>query len=79
MTRGKKLKINSLVKFDFDSIPRSVHLKPKDYPFTSSGVYVFLGEIVQMPGHCIVINMTTGHTYCGYHTENFIALTEDEL
>ena len=64
-----------LVKFDFDNIPENYH---KEYPFTKHGVYVMLGEIEGMDGHCIVVSRD-GHTYWGYHTENFIELTEEEL
>lgn len=67
---------NSLVKFDYKQMPIEYH---KAYPFAENDVFVFLGEIVNMPGHCIVINHRTGKIFSGYHSENFIELTEDEI
>ena len=49
-----------------------------DYPFTPKGVYVFLGEIPNMPGHCVVIDHKTGQVHSGYHTENFVEIPPDE-
>jgi hypothetical protein len=65
----------SLVKFDFDRVDASYH---SNYPFTRKGVYVFLGEIANMGGHCIVVDHKTGQIHSGYHTENFVELAEDE-
>lgn len=59
----------SLVKYVFDY---------KEHPFEKNKPYVFLGEIPQMPGHCIVADYKTGQLYCGYHTENFEEIPEDE-
>ncbi len=39
---------------------------------------LFLGEIKQMPGHCIVATKE-GKVIWGYHTENFRLATEDEI
>ena len=68
----------SLVRFCADGIPPECLDK---YPFTddSAHVYVFFGEIPNMPGHCIVADHKTGQIFSGFHTENFIELTEDEL
>jgi hypothetical protein len=66
---------NALVKFDYKDMPEKYH---KLYPFKEDAPYIFLGEIVQMPGHCIVVGMKDGKIYNGYHTENFIELTENE-
>lgn len=67
---------NSLVKFDYNLLPKKYY---DDYPFDADDIYVYLGDIKQMPGHCIVVDFKTGKIYCGYHTENFIELTEDEV
>ncbi|MCD0460144.1 hypothetical protein [Roseiconus lacunae] len=40
--------------------------------------YIFFGEIPNMRGHCVVADHQTGQLYSGYHTENFVELTEDE-
>jgi len=66
---------NALVKFDYSDMPKKHH---KFYPFKEDEPYIFMGEIVQMPGHCIVIEMKSGRIYSGYHTEDFIELSEDE-
>ena len=68
---------NALVKFDFSDM-RDDWKKEYLKTFKPNKVYIFLGEIFQMPGHCIVVEMKTGKVICGYHTENFIELTEDE-
>jgi hypothetical protein len=73
----------SLVKFDYEN----VHADYRDqYPFekydpekVNKGVYLFLGEIVQMPGHCVLINIRTNEIHTGFHTDNFIELTEEEV
>lgn len=65
----------SLVRFSFDSLPTNYHAK---YPFVDGRTYIFFGEIPNMPGHCVVADHTTGQLYSGYHTENFIELTDDE-
>jgi hypothetical protein len=66
----------SLVRFNYDAIPAEYHEK---YPFESTGVYVFLGELVNMPGHCVVADHKTGRIYSGYHSEGFVELAEDEV
>ena len=49
------------------------------YPFTSNGVYIFLGEIPNMPGHCVVVEHKSGRIYSGYHTDRFKEIDEDEI
>jgi len=49
------------------------------YPFKENGIYIFFGEIPNMPGHCIVSDHKTGKIYSGYHTDNFVELTGDEV
>ena len=66
----------SLVEFDYNSIAKKAH---KSYPFQEGQAYVFLGEIPNMPHHCVVVNANTGQVYSCYHTKNFIELTEDEV
>ncbi len=65
----------SFVKFDDSALP-------KEYrglsPFSSKHRYIFLGEIPNMQGHCIVMD-DTGKMYTGYHNENFVELTDDDL
>jgi hypothetical protein len=65
----------SLVRFRFETMPNEYHAK---YPFIDGRTYVFLGEIPNMLGHCVVADHQTGQIFSGYHTENFIELSEDE-
>lgn len=48
------------------------------YPFNESQHLLFLGEIEQMPGHCIVVDKE-GKTFWGYHTSDFVELTDEEV
>jgi hypothetical protein len=41
-------------------------------------MYVFFGEIPNMPGHCVVADHRTGHIFSGYHTENFTEIPRDD-
>jgi hypothetical protein len=36
--------------------------------------FVFLGEIPNMPGHCVVAEYATGKLHCGMHTQIFKAI-----
>ncbi|VTR96751.1 unnamed protein product [Gemmata massiliana] len=65
----------SLVRFQFDLLPVEYHER---YPFIRDGVYVFFGEIPNMPGHCVVVDHRSGRVYSGYHTEHFAEIPEDE-
>ena len=68
----------SLVKLA-DSVTDDM-IKEYHYPFKRSLTYIFLGEIVNMPGHCIVIEYKANHTvYSGYHTADFKELKKDEI
>ena len=42
-------------------------------------VYIFMGEIPNMPEHCVVAAKNSGKILSGLHTDNFIELTEDEV
>ncbi len=48
-----------------------------EYPYKAGDRVLMLGEVAQMPGHC-VIALQDGRVLFGYHTENFRRLTEDE-
>ncbi len=66
----------SLVRFRFDLMPIEYHDK---YPFVPDGVYVFFGDIPNMPGHCVVADHKSGRIYSGYHTDNFTELPSDDV
>jgi hypothetical protein len=65
----------TLVRFRFDQLEANYRDK---YPFTVDGVYVFFGEIPNMPGHCVVADHRTGRIYSGYHIEHFAEIPKDE-
>ena len=72
------MKPNTLVKFDYTNVPSEVHhyyLKIFDF----NEAFLYMGDISQMDGHCVLCSLKTGKILTGYNTENFIALTEDEL
>src|SRR5205085_2323894 len=50
LPKKKKPRQYSLVRFLFDNLPTEYH---SQYPFTRDGVYVYFGEIPNMPGHCV--------------------------
>jgi len=52
---------------------------PHNPTLVQGNVYIYLGELANMPGHCVVAEMQTGHVYGGFHTENFVELNEDEV
>jgi len=66
----------SLVTFNFSALAEEHH---KKYPFRQGNLYVFLGELANMKGHCVVADHITGQIFSGYHTDNFVELTEDEV
>jgi hypothetical protein len=64
-------RILSIVRFDFECLPKKYHSK---YPFHINTRLLFLGEIPNMPEHCVVIELESGLIYTGYHTENFVEI-----
>jgi hypothetical protein len=65
----------SLVKFVGPSDTLQPNLR---YPMSKKPSCIFLGEIPNMPGHCIVFDLKTGRMFAPYHTENFVELSRDE-
>lgn len=53
--------------------------KNNDKRFEKDNWFVYLGEIPNMLGHCVLIGHETGKVYSGYHIENFRLPTEDEF
>lgn len=45
--------------------------------FLSNSAFVYLGEVVQMPGHIICAGKN-GKVYFGFHDDDFRELTDDE-
>ena len=67
----------SLVKFDYDSLPEKYH-KYYTSVFPKESSFIFLGEVTNCPGHCVLATKD-GKIHYMYHTDNFVELTRDEL
>lgn len=48
------------------------------HTFNENEVVLFLGEIQQMPGHCVIAKRN-GKVVYGFHTDNFRTAREEEL
>lgn len=59
----KEPRINTLVQFINP-------FKESFYPFEDKEILLYLGEVKNMKGHCIVANKE-GKIFWGYHIENF--------
>ncbi len=53
--------------------------KHNDNSFSKDNWFIYLGEIPNMKGHCVIIGYESGKIYSGYHIENFRLPTEDEF
>ena len=62
---------NTLVKCADKTIRQTLQLKEGD-------PVLYLGEIRKMAGHCIVV-LKSGKVIWGFHTDNFVELTEEEI
>lgn len=69
---------NSIVKFAPDEIYEGHLTIFRQKGLNLGETYLFIGEIRQMPGHCIVTDKN-GKTIWGVHTENFVELEGDEI
>ena len=59
-------------------VKHTPHPQEKRGPFPKGATLVFLGEIPNMPGHCVVADIRTGKIHAGYHTERFKEIQEDQ-
>ena len=50
-----------------------------DYPFNPDRTYIYLGDLANMPDHCAIADPFTDRIHSGYHTDNFVELTEEEV
>ena len=56
------------------------HLKEVNlHTFDKDNFFIYLGEIPNMGGHCVVVGHESGKIYSGYHIENFRLPTEHEF
>lgn len=73
------IKKNSFVIFDENSCSTEIYEKYYKDIFPKGKLFVYLGEISQVPGHCILCDLLTGKIIGMYHTDNFRIATEDEM
>lgn len=72
-------RVNSICKL------KEENLEHYSYAFLESDRLIYLGEIVNMPGHGIFVMMFSkdksknGKMYTGWHINNFTECTEDEV
>jgi hypothetical protein len=69
---------NSFVVFDKTTCTEMDYIRYFE-PIFGERVFVFLGEIKQCTGHCILADLSTGKIIGMYHTDNFREATEDEI
>jgi hypothetical protein len=55
-----------------------VEHESKDSPLLAEDVFVYLGEIPNMPGHCVVAGHHTGRIVSGFHIDDFEEVPSDE-
>ena len=68
----KEPRVNALVKLDPEL--ENIH----DYQHLAGKTFLFMGEIANMPGHGIYLNVKTHRFEIGYHTDDFVELSEEE-
>ena len=44
------------------------------YPLNANHTYIYLSEIPNMPGHCVVLDSATGELHNGYRIDNFVEI-----
>jgi hypothetical protein len=72
------IKMNSYVVFDVDSCPNDIYEKYFKDTFPEGKLFVFMGEIAQILGHCILLDLESGKIIGMYHTNNFREANDDE-
>mgnify|MGYP003386000004 CR=1 FL=1 len=66
----------SLVKFNEGyTLPPGMREK---YPFAIGETLLFVGDVINMPEHCVVVK-SDGNILWGFHSDNFVELTDDEV
>ena len=66
----KKTKKNTLVRYVNPEVA-------SHYDDTGNEVFVYLGEIPQMPGHCVVVDRA-GQVWWGRHTDSYEIVPDEE-
>jgi hypothetical protein len=66
----------TLVKWDYDSLP--AEWRKTNANIHEGKVFVYFGELPQIPGHSYLQEIKTGKPHV-LHTEELIPLTDEEL
>lgn len=48
-------------------------------PYSKNENFLFISEITNMPGHCMLLDLATRDLIGPYHTDNFRICTEEEV
>lgn len=73
-----------------DSTPRQYSLvrlrkwykefvKENNHPIGKPEVFIYFGEIPNMPGHCVTMDHRSGKFFSGFHIENFEEVPDDDM
>jgi len=47
-------------------------------PLLLEEYFVYLGEIPNMPEHCVIAGRQSGKVFSGFHLDNFVELNDNE-
>jgi len=75
--KNNKIRNNAFVVFDKNTCTTEMYNEYFSSTFEGK-IFVFLGEIPQAHGHCMLVDLTTGLISGLWHTSNFREATEDE-
>lgn len=74
-----KIRRNAFVIFDINSCSEEIYEKYFKDIFPLGKLFIFLGEIPQAKGHCILADLDSGKIIGMFHTSNFREATEEEV
>lgn len=89
--KPKKKKVDgprpySFVRFKFEDVYEGNLSFYTHFQLEKNQRLIFISEIANMPGHCIITKTTRNkdgsesvRTYTGYHTSDFVELTDEEV
>ncbi len=76
--RWKMPRIMSLVRVSDEA--NDAYVKQLNGPHPLQGLrLLFLGDIPNMPGHCVLLDHRTNKIHATWHTDSFVELTEEEV
>jgi hypothetical protein len=67
----------AIVKYNFDQWKeRNIDISTWQIPFKENQHLIYLGEIPNMHGHCIVSDFEIGKIYGAFHIEDFVVVND---